>query len=279
MKLSAAVLPAVVSINTDKVNQMEVTFGYPSRHRYLTAPALGSGVIINKEGYVVTNNHVIEDAAKIKITTNDGKEHDAEFIGSNEVMDIAVLRVVDGKDFPTLSFANSDEVRVGQLVFAVGNPFGLNGTVTHGIISATKRQLSDGGPSLLQTDSVINPGNSGGPLVDVRGEIVGINAALYAGPEAVHTWAGVGLTIPSNEVKAAVDAIIKAAPPGGAAKGYFGLQFNDSLKTAGMDNFGRMVAGALVVHVDLGSPADKAGFQPETSWSNLVTAASAVWKS
>jgi serine protease Do len=263
-KLAAAVLPAVVSINTDKVDSVPVwqVFGGLRFKAYnlQVAVALGSGVIIDKQGYVVTNHHVIEHATRIIITTNDGEKHDAEFIGADEDMDLAVLRIVGGKDFPTLSFANSDEVKVGQLVFAVGNPFGLSGTVTQGIISATQRQFSNNGHYLLQTDTVINPGNSGGPLVNVRGEVVGINRALYSGQEMVHTWAGVGLTIPSNEVKPIVDGIIKSVPPGGIAKGYLGLEFSNtpvkvdpSLVSSGV--------GAMVESVDAGSPADKAGFR------------------
>ncbi len=176
---------------------------------------LGSGVIVSADGYVVTNFHVIQGAAQVHIVTNDGETHEAEVIGSNPEADIAVLRIVGGKDFPALAFADSDEVKVGQLVFAVGNPFGLNGTVTHGIISAT-RKLSGTDHTLLQTDTVINPGNSGGPMVNIRGEIIGINLAIYQGQQSVHTWQGIGFTIPANEAKVAYEGILKkhASNPG-----------------------------------------------------------------
>jgi len=265
MKLAAAVLPSVVSINTDTVgNPFVIMDAYGRLNlRYRLSMSLGSGVII-EGGYVVTNQHVIRDAARIKIITNDGAKHDAEFIGANEDADIAVLRIVGGGEFPALPFANSDEVRAGQLVFAVGNPFGLSGTVTQGIISATKRQLTDDGRPFLQTDTVINPGNSGGPLVDIRGQIVGINEALYAGPEAgqgqnhPQTWAGVGLTIPSNDARTAVEAIIKGVSSKGKARGYLGVEFDPkTLKvTPGSD-----AVGARVVKVNPGSPAEKVGLR------------------
>jgi S1-C subfamily serine protease len=260
MKLAAAVLPSVVSINTKTVTPVPLKdfFGITRDYRYSLTPSIGSGVIVSSDGYVITNFHVIRGAMQIQIGTNDGEKHEAEVIGSDEGADIAVLRIVGGKDFPALSFADSDDVRVGQLVFAVGNPFGLTGTVTQGIISATRKLSAN--RSLLQTDTVINPGNSGGPMVNIRGEIIGINFALFPGQESIHTWQGVGLTIPSNEAKAAYAAILKehASHPSG---GYLGLRFNKS--PVGVD---RSVApsgvGALVENVDPNSPAAKAGFVP-----------------
>lgn len=267
MKLAAAVLPAVVSINTDTmVDPVPILdFRGNVNLRYRLSMSLGSGVIIDG-GYVVTNQHVVENAARIKVITNDHVKHDVEFIGSNEESDIAVLRILGGGSFPTLSFANSDEARVGQVVFAVGNPFGLSGTVTQGIISATQRQLSDNGRPFLQTDTVINPGNSGGPLVDIHGQIVGINQALYApgsqgSRDRLQTWSGVGLTIPSNDAKAAVDAIIKNAASGGKARGYLGLDFSPVPVQVDLSLISSAV-GARVVRVAPGSPGEKAGFQP-----------------
>jgi S1-C subfamily serine protease len=262
MKLAAAVLPSVVSINTDTVNPIAFRDFFGGLNlQYRLAMSLGSGVII-EGGYVVTNNHVIRNAAQINIITNDGVKHDAEFIGANEEVDIAVLRIVGGGELPALQFANSDDVKPGQVVFAVGNPFGLSGTVTQGIISATKRQLTDDGRPFLQTDTVINPGNSGGPLVDIRGQVVGINEALYAGPgngqPQTHqqTWAGVGLTIPSNEARAAVEAIVKSVSAKGKAHGYFGVEFDK--RTVRVSQRSDAV-GARVVKVNPGSPAEKMG--------------------
>ncbi len=254
-KLAAAVLPAVVSINTRTVGKVPVqnVFGLPL-YRYGVSPGLGSGVIVSKEGHVVTNYHVIKDAAQIKVTTNDLKIHDAEVIGIDDQKDIAVLRISGGGEFAALGFASSDEVKVGQLVFAVGNPFGLTGTVTQGIISATQRRLSDSGNDLLQTDSVINPGNSGGPLVDIHGAIIGINVSIFAGDQNVHSWQGVGLAIPSNEVRTTFERIMNKGAP---VVGYLGID----VSLVSLDRDGR-VLGAQIDVVGVGSPAAKAGLLP-----------------
>lgn len=254
-KLAAAVLPAVVSINTRTVGKVPVqnVFGLPL-YRYGVSPGLGSGVIVSKEGHVVTNYHVIKDAAQIKITTNDHKVHDAEVIGIDEQLDIAVLRISGGGEFSALDFARSDIAKVGQVVFAVGNPFGLSGTVTQGIISATQRRLSDSGNDLLQTDTVINPGNSGGPLVDIHGSIVGINVSIFTGDQNSHAWQGVGLAIPANEVRAAFERIMNKGAP---VVGYLGID----VSLVGLDRESR-VLGAQIDVVGAGSPAAKAGLLP-----------------
>ena len=254
-KLAAAVLPAVVSINTRTVGKVPVqnVFGLPL-YRYGVSPGLGSGVIVSKEGHVVTNYHVIKDAAQIKITTNDHKVHDAEVIGVDDRLDIAVLRIAGGGQFSALGFASSDEAKVGQVVFAVGNPFGLSGTVTQGIISATQRRLSDSGNDLLQTDTVINPGNSGGPLVDIHGSIVGINVSIFTGDQNVHAWQGVGLAIPSNEVRTAFEQIMHKGAP---VVGFLGID----VSLVSLDPESR-VLGAQIDVVGTGSPAAKAGLLP-----------------
>lgn len=254
-KLAAAVLPAVVSINTRTVGKVSVqnVFGLPL-YRYGVLPGLGSGVIVSKEGHVVTNYHVIKDAAQIKITTNDHKVHDAAVIGIDERLDIAVLRISGGGEFSSLGFASSDAAKVGQVVFAVGNPFGLSGTVTQGIISATQRRLSDSSNDLLQTDTVINPGNSGGPLVDIHGSIVGINVSIFTGDQNVHAWQGVGLAIPANEVRAAFEQIMHRGAP---VVGYLGID----VSLVSLDRDGR-VLGAQIDVVGAGSPAAKAGLLP-----------------
>lgn len=257
-KLASAVLPAVVSINTRTVGKVPVenVFGLPL-YRYGVSPGLGSGVILSKEGHVITNYHVIKDAAQIKITTNDRKVHDAEVIGIDDKVDIAVLRISGDGEFPALGFASSDEVKVGQIVFAVGNPFGLTGTVTQGIISATQRRLSDSGNDLLQTDSVINPGNSGGPLVDIHGAIVGLNVSIFAGDQNVHSWQGVGLAIPANEVRAAFERIMHKGAP---VFGYLGIGVDlGNVERADGRTLG---LGAQIDVVDTGSPAAKAGLLP-----------------
>lgn len=272
-RLAEAVLPSVVSVTTRKVRQGTVLllpFG-----RFLAGGepvrGMGSGAIISKDGLVVTNYHVIKDVADFAITTNDNREYTAKVLGYDEERDIALLRIEsDRKDFPALSFGNSDEVKVGHIVFAVGNPFGLSGTVTQGIISARDRHLSDSRMDYLQTDAVINPGNSGGPLVDTSGRIVGVNVAIYQGDERVQIWQGISLSVPSNEVKVVVDAIKKAYDQREQARlsgvsmlgrGYLGLAV--ITEPAEVDPaWASSEIGAMISHVDPNSPAAIAGLKP-----------------
>ncbi len=275
-KLSAAVLPSVVSITTKTVRRGQTAwhpfFGLVSG-RPQVIPGLGSGAVISKEGHVVTNYHVIADVSEVIVTTNDNKKFPAQILGASAERDIALLKIQGGKnDFPALTFANSDEARVGQLVFAVGNPFGLSGTVTQGIISARDRHLSDSQLDYLQTDTVINPGNSGGPLVNLRGEILGINVAIYRGDENVRAWQGIGLAVPANDAKSVVDAILKQAKNGPAAlspatTGYLGLEL--SAEPVAIDSrLGTARLGAYITDLDPDSPAAQAGLQP----GDIITA-------
>ncbi len=157
--------------------------------------ATGSGVIISADGYIVTNNHVVEGADELTVTLNDNREFSARIIGTDKTTDLALIKV-DGKNLPTLPIADSDKVKVGEWVIAVGNPFGLNNTVTAGIISAKARSLgANGVESFIQTDAAINAGNSGGALVNTRGELVGINAMLYS---QTGSYAGYGFAIPTS---------------------------------------------------------------------------------
>jgi S1-C subfamily serine protease len=225
---------------------------------------LGSGVIVSKEGHIVTNYHVVQNFVvvdkipQIKVTLDDGTSYAADFVNADPALDIAVIKIKGGKkDFPTLEFADSDQVRTGETVFAVGNPFGLAGTVTRGIISATQRQLSDSVSDLLQTDTVINPGNSGGPLVNVRGEIVGINVAIFMGAEKVHSWQGVGLAIPSNNAKEALQSILKQGVP---ESGYLGIEVQGQPVKVDSTTGGTIV-GAMIESALPGSPAAQAGLK------------------
>lgn len=266
-KLSAAVLPSVVSVNTKTVRRGQTAwhpfFGLVSG-RAQVIPGLGSGAIISKEGHVITNYHVIADVSEVLVTTNDNKQFPARILGASRERDIALLKIEGSKkDFPALTFANSDAAKVGQLVFAVGNPFGLSGTVTQGIISARDRHLSDSQLDYLQTDTVINPGNSGGPLVNIRGEMIGINVAIYRGDENVRAWQGVGLAVPANDAKSVIDAILaqtKAGKPATTATGmgYLGLVLSPEIVAidAGL---GTSLIGAYVTELDPQSPAIAAG--------------------
>jgi serine protease Do len=269
--LTDAVVPSVVSIDT--TTNVDVTrvvpadpfgfFGYRQSQRY-KAPGLGSGVIVTDEGHIVTNHHVVAGVDEIRVTAHDGSVYTAEWVGSDPNVDVAVLRLKasDGADLPEfrpLGFGDSDNVRVGETVLAVGNPFGLNETVTRGIISAKQRELSDGSNEYFQVDAVINPGNSGGPLVNVRGEIVGINVAIFTGQEDVRVWQGIGLAIPANEVKEVFEAIVLGRP---LIRGYIGLELENISRNYAIALGLKSLKGALITDVVKGSPAREAGLNP-----------------
>ncbi len=273
-RLAAAVLPAVVSVTTKTVRPG--AFGWHPLYglvgtRAQVVPGLGSGAIVSKEGHVVTNYHVIEGVNEVVITTHDKKTYPARLLGASRQRDIALLQIESSRtDFPALSFADSDAVRVGQLVVAVGNPFGLSGTVTRGIISARDRHLNDSTLDYLQTDAVINPGNSGGPLVNVRGEILGINVAIYRGDENVRAWQGVGLAIPAKDVQAVIQAVLKmekntGQPDKAAVKevspGFLGIEVAAEPVTLDAALGLGSKHGALVSDVVPGSPAQASGMR------------------
>lgn len=269
-KLSAAVLPSVVSVNTKTLRRGQTAwhpfFGLVSG-RAQVIPGLGSGAIISKEGHIITNYHVIADVNEVLVTTNDNKQFPARILGASRERDIALLKIEGAKkDFPALAFANSDAAKVGQIVFAVGNPFGLSGTVTQGIISARDRHLSDSQLDYLQTDTVINPGNSGGPLVNIRGEMIGINVAIYRGDENVRAWQGVGLAVPANDAKSVIDAILTQNKAGksataAAGMGYLGLVLSPEV-VAIDSGLGTSLIGAFITELDSQSPGAAGGLQP-----------------
>ncbi|NOY00241.1 MAG: trypsin-like serine protease, partial [Verrucomicrobia bacterium] len=268
-ELTESVIPSVVAIDTSTtVDQRRLVpsgplgiFGYVQRHERYRKPGLGSGFIISEEGYVLTNHHVVAGVDEILITTNQGQTYKAEWIGSDAIVDIAVLKIIDPekKSFPALKFGDSDKTRVGEIVLAVGNPFGLSETVTKGIISAKQRQLSDSTKRYLQTDTVINPGNSGGPLVNVNGDIIGVNVALFSGQQNVRVWQGVGLAIPSNDVHEVFEAIVHKKP---LIRGYLGLDLAEITPYIARQVGLTHSNGGLVSKVEKDSPAAKAGLRP-----------------
>jgi serine protease Do len=266
-KLAATVLPAVVSIDTISLGKVNVPFGPFMTQQLGWVPGLGSGVIVSKEGHVITNLHVIKNIAQdqhgklqIKITTHDGKQYGSSLAGLDEELDIAVLHIEGATgEFPTLALGDSDKVRPGEIAFAVGNPLGLAGSVTQGIISATQRRFSDSSHEMIQTDTVINPGNSGGPLVNVLGEIIGINTAIEKPDSVIKGWQGVGLAVPANDVRAALDAILTQRTP---EAGFLGiaLEVRPVLVTVPASPE-KKFNGSVVNFVTPGSPAEKAGIQ------------------
>ena len=223
--------------------------------REFKQPSLGSGFIIDKKGYVVTNNHVIEDADQIKVKVADDMEFDAEVVGRDANTDLALLKIESGKDLPFLAMGNSDELKIGQWVVAIGSPFGLEHTVTAGIVSAKGRVIGSGPyDDFIQTDASINPGNSGGPLLNMKGEVVGINTAIIA------SGTGIGFAIPVN---LAEGIIAQLKSEGEVTRGWLGVAIQDLTKEMAEYYGLKDRKGVLVADVFKGDPADKAGIQPK----------------
>ncbi len=214
----------------------------------------GSGFIISKDGYILTNNHVVGDADVIKVKLADGRQYKAKVVGTDPQSDVAVIKI-KGKDLPTLPLGDSDKLDVGEWVIAIGNPFGLTQTVTVGVVSAKGRSrmgLTDY-EDFIQTDAAINPGNSGGPLINIHGEAVGINTAIFSRSGG---YMGIGFAIPINMVKAIKDQLIKK---GKVIRGWLGVVIQDIDEDLAKSFGLKDTQGALVAEVAQGSPADKAG--------------------
>src|ERR1700686_2882515 len=220
--------------------------------------SLGSGVIVDKRGYILTNNHVVEQATKIQVQLNgDTTRYTAKVVGVDEDTDLAVLKIDAGRDLPTARLGNSDGVQVGDWVLAIGSPFGLQATVTAGIISAKDRGgIGHQFQRFLQTDAAINPGNSGGPLVDLAGEVIGINTAIITGSRG---YEGVGFALPSTTAINVYDQIIKQ---GRVTRGSIGVSFQEELSTNSitLKSLGAPY-GVVIEGVEPGSPAEKAGLK------------------
>jgi Do/DeqQ family serine protease len=263
------VQPAVVNVYAAKIVQnrnpllddpvFRRFFGVPGNQPEQMQRSLGSGVMVDSSGLVVTNNHVIEGADQVKVSLADKREFEAEIVLKDSRTDLAVLRIKDAKEkFPVLEFSNSDDALVGDVVIAIGNPFGVGQTVTHGIISALARTqvgITDY-QFFIQTDAAINPGNSGGALVDMTGKLVGVNTAIFSRSGGSQ---GIGFAIPANMVR----VVVASAKGGGSAvkRPWLGARLQavtpEIAETLGLQR----PTGALVANVTPGSPAAKAGLK------------------
>ena len=217
---------------------------------------LGSGFIINPSGLVLTNNHVVEGAVEIRVTLMDGRKFDAEVLGTDPLTDVAVIKLQgEVKDLPVARLGDSDAMRVGDWVLAIGNPFGLSSSVSLGILSAKARDIQAGPyDDFLQTDAAINPGNSGGPLFNLSGEVIGINTAIVGG------GTGIGFAVPSNLVKALLPPLER---DGVVTRGWLGVGVQDMTPALGEAMGLPLREGAIVVSVEEGAPSARAGLQPD----------------
>lgn len=219
--------------------------------------SLGSGFVIDaQKGYIVTNNHVIKDAQEVRVTFHDDTTMEAKIIGKDEKLDIAVLKVETDKKLTSVPFGNSDKMRVGDWVLAIGNPFGLGGTVTAGIVSAQQRNIQAGPyDDFIQTDASINRGNSGGPMFDLDGEVIGINTAIFS-PSGGSV--GIGFAIPSNMAKSVVSQLIEF---GKTRRGWIGVRIQSVTEDIAESLSLPKSQGALVASITPGGPAEKAKLQ------------------
>ncbi len=265
-------LPSVVNISTTKVVEYQNPFGDNNldnndpfndffKHFFDNMPksgkthALGSGFIISSDGYILTNYHVVKKATTIKVTIlNTNDVYDAKIIGVDKKADIALIKIKPREKLPYLTLGDSDKMSIGDWVVAVGNPFGLNGTVTAGIISAKGRVIGEGPfDHFIQTDAAINPGNSGGPLLNLNGDVIGINTAIIAGGQ------GIGFAIPINMVKNEMDYLKLGKS---IKRGYLGVTIQALTPEAAKELGIKDVKGAIVSQVMKDSAAEKAGIKP-----------------
>ncbi len=280
-EVAEAARPAIVNISTTTTVTMNEDpfgnmfndpffrhfFGGPFDHgqgqRKYKSSALGSGVIISRDGYILTNNHVVKGADEIKVKLYDKREFTGKVVGTDPRTDLAVVKI-NAKDLPVIKIGDSGKLKTGDIVLAIGNPFGLNQTITMGIVSAVGRSnigLADL-EDFIQTDAAINPGNSGGALVNSSGELVGINTAIYSTSGG---YMGIGFAIPSNMAKSVMESIIKH---GKVIRGWLGVSIQDLTDELAKSLGFKQTSGALVSGVNPGSPADKGGLKR----GDLITA-------
>ena len=265
-QLASSVRPAVVSITNHlkirnaAVETVPTPFGmFQVPQQQQAQEAKGSGFIVDANGTIVTNNHVVKNAREVMVTLSDGQHLKAKVIGTDPRTDLAVLRVTAGKPLPYLQLGNSNNVQPGQWVIAMGNPFGLGGTVTAGIVSARGRDIGASPyDNFIQIDAPINPGNSGGPLFDQQGQVIGVDTAIIS-PSGGSV--GIGFAIPSNTVK---NVVAQIEAHGSVTRGYLGVSAQpvtpEMAAALGLPN--SVKDGALIAQVEPHSPAERAGLQP-----------------
>jgi Do/DeqQ family serine protease len=231
-------------------------FGDQGEKRKYKSSALGSGVIVSPDGYILTNNHVVQGAEEIKVILFDKREFKGKVVGTDPRTDLAVIKI-NAKDLPTIKIGDSNRLKTGDIVLAIGNPFGLSQTITMGIVSAVGRSnigLADF-EDFIQTDAPINPGNSGGALVNADGELVGINTAIYSTSGG---YMGIGFAIPSDMAKSVMDSIVKY---GKVIRGWLGVSIQNLTPELAKSMGFKETEGALIASVENGSPADKGGLK------------------
>jgi len=262
------VMPAVVSVHSEKLinvpyhqyfNPFEELFGAPRdrESKKYKQQGLGSGVLIDKKGYIITNHHVAGEADELKVTLSDDREFEAELIGTDKLSDVAVIKIKNPpENLPVAKMGNSNNLEIGETVLAIGNPFGYSNTVTSGILSAKGRTIGiNSYENYLQTDASINPGNSGGALVNLNGEVIGINTAIASQTGGSH---GIGFAIPINMARKLMTDLLD---DGSVTRGYLGVYLQQMNKNIADALNLKNTRGALVTSVIKNSPAEKAGIE------------------
>ncbi|MFZ5524634.1 MAG: Do family serine endopeptidase [Pseudomonadota bacterium] len=281
-------MPAVVNIYTSTLIKTPANpflddprfrffFGDPGDEEPQNSSSLGSGVIVSPDGYILTNHHVVETADQIEVALADGRKAKAHVIGSDPETDVAVIKIELPGSLPAITFGHPEQAQVGDMVLAIGNPFGVGQTVTMGIISALKRDHLglNTFESFIQTDAAINPGNSGGALVDTNGSLIGINSAIYS-PNGGSL--GIGFAIPANTAKSTMEQIIKQ---GSVTRGWIGAAVQELTPELAESFKLGDIKGVLITEIIRNSPAEKAGVrrgdiltaiddQPIESWSAML---------
>ena len=274
ISLAKRLSPSVVNVSTTQIRRkatqdgpglgddqmgqfFERFFGAPAPRGPQRRSGQGSGFIIDSNGTILTNYHVVDGAEKISVTLSDGKNYDAKVVGKDQKSDIAVVKIDAGRDLPAVNLGDSDRLEVGEWVMAIGNPFGLDHSVTSGIVSAKGRNIGAGPyDNFIQTDASINPGNSGGPLINLRGEVVGINSAIFSQSGGN---IGIGFAIPANAVK---ELLPQLRDKGKVVRGFIGTSVQKVTPEIA-DSLGlKQARGALVADVIKGGPAERAGLKP-----------------